>query len=242
MPKIIGATITEHREKTRQALFDALSSLLKEQSYETITMSQISRRAGVGRTAIYNHFEDKDSMLLGLMSAATEDFTRVLLEALQIVDDPIQRIRIYIRAQLELRQQYHLADGMNFRQLTSNSPSDLRQHARIIHHSVHHLLNEAYKTGRITQEPSVLLINMIHASLAGQSIPANHQQRNEVMADIEAFILRGLGASDEDIAWVDPRVDYLDFTFGNQNEIPPHELEDEVSEANFLRCPVSFAH
>ena len=78
MPKIIGESLASHRELTRTRLFDALGSLMAEQAFESITMSQIAERAGVGRTAVYNHFADKEVLLLAYMRQVTEEFTRVL--------------------------------------------------------------------------------------------------------------------------------------------------------------------
>ena len=42
MPKIIGESLASHRELTRTRLFDALGSLMAEQPFESITMSQIA--------------------------------------------------------------------------------------------------------------------------------------------------------------------------------------------------------
>lgn len=241
MPKIIGATIGEHREKTRQALFDALSSLLREQSFESITMAQISRRAGVGRTAVYNHFEDKESLLLSLMSSTTEQFTTILTEALQVVDDPLQKLRIYVRAQLELKQHYHLAEGVNLRRLTAAQPSEkLREHAHIVEHILHHLLAGAQRAGQTSVAPSPTIIALIHTCLAGQAMPKRRADREKIMLDVEAFILRGLGACEEAVASVDPRVSELRFVFGDDEEIEAEaEGDDEESFATYLRCPVN---
>ena len=52
MPKIIGDSLADHRELTRNRLFDALASLLAEQPFDSISMSQIASRAKVGRTAV----------------------------------------------------------------------------------------------------------------------------------------------------------------------------------------------
>ncbi|MBN9374306.1 MAG: TetR family transcriptional regulator, partial [Cellulomonas sp.] len=58
MPKIIGGSLREHREQTRRRLFDALSALMADHGFDTITLADIATTAGVGRTAVYNHFED----------------------------------------------------------------------------------------------------------------------------------------------------------------------------------------
>ncbi|MDO5719650.1 MAG: TetR/AcrR family transcriptional regulator [Actinomycetaceae bacterium] len=243
MPKIIGATLGEHREKTRQALFDALSSLLREQSFESITMAQIARRAGVGRTAVYNHFEDKDSLLLALMSATTEQFTAILTEALQVIDDPLQQIRIYTRAQLELKHHYHLTEGVNLRRLTASQPTEkLREHAHIVEHILHHLLAAAQRKDQISVAPSPGIINLIHTCLAGQVMPKRRTDREKVILEVETFILRGLGANEEAVANVDPRVAELRFVFGDESEtnLDSETLPDgDDNYATYLRCPIN---
>lgn len=241
MPKIIGATIGEHREMTRQALFSALTSLLKEYPFDQITMSQISRRANVGRTAIYNHFDDKESMLLELMSSATQNFTRVLLEALQVTDDPLQKLRIYIRAQLELKKQFHLAVSMNIKSF-SQPPARLREHAKVIHQTMLNLINDAHTAGQISQAPTRQTISLVHGCLAGQSLPDSGEAREQVKIDTEAFILRALGASEETIAWIDPVVSDLEFVFDETRSDSISEGEASSALENQTtapRCPVT---
>lgn len=76
MPKIIGDSLADHRELTRNRLFDALASLLAEQPFDSISMSQIASRAKVGRTAVYNHFPDKEVLLLEFMRRVTVQFSQ----------------------------------------------------------------------------------------------------------------------------------------------------------------------
>ena len=52
MPKIMGGSLAEHRERTRTALFDALSRLMAARSFDKITLSDVAAHAGVGRTAV----------------------------------------------------------------------------------------------------------------------------------------------------------------------------------------------
>ena len=80
MPKIIGDSLADHRELTRNRLFDALASLLAEQPFDSISMSQIASRAKVGRTAVYNHFPDKEVLLLEFMRRVTVQFSQKLQE------------------------------------------------------------------------------------------------------------------------------------------------------------------
>lgn len=55
-------------ERTQQALTAALLELIVEQGYERTTVADILRRADVGRTAFYTHFDNKQDLLLNRFS------------------------------------------------------------------------------------------------------------------------------------------------------------------------------
>lgn len=59
MPKIMGNSLSEHRQRTRAALFEALSTLMSERAFDKITLSDVAAQAGVGRTAVYNRSEER---------------------------------------------------------------------------------------------------------------------------------------------------------------------------------------
>lgn len=78
MPKIIGATIAEHREVTRTRLFDALAHLMATRGFDAITLADIATEAGVGRTAVYNHFADKEALLIEFIEHETTQYLGLL--------------------------------------------------------------------------------------------------------------------------------------------------------------------
>ena len=51
-------------KRTQQSLRDALIELMLEKAYEKITIQEIIDRANVGRATFYNHYQDKDDLLL----------------------------------------------------------------------------------------------------------------------------------------------------------------------------------
>lgn len=51
-------------QKTLRLLHEALFSLIREKSYETIVVKEILDRANVGRSTFYTHFQSKDELLV----------------------------------------------------------------------------------------------------------------------------------------------------------------------------------
>lgn len=51
-------------QRTRQLLQNALSELILEKGYESVTVQDVIDRANVGRSTFYAHFEDKEQLLL----------------------------------------------------------------------------------------------------------------------------------------------------------------------------------
>ena len=203
MPKIIGESLASHRELTRTRLFEALGSLMGEQSFESITMSQIAERAGVGRTAVYNHFADKEVLLLAYMREVTSEFARVLTQRLEAEPDPLMRLRIYIRSHLQMIGRYHVKAGMGLRrQMSGQGASHLHDHAGLVGEVLIGILDEAMECGLIAEQNTLGAVHLIHATLQGQRLPKDLEHRELALALVETFILRGLGASEENVRQV----------------------------------------
>ena len=203
MPKIIGESLASHRELTRARLFEALGSLMGEQSFESITMSQIAERAGVGRTAVYNHFADKEVLLLAYMREVTGEFARVLTQRLEAEPDPLMRVRIYIRSHLQMIGRYHVKAGMGLRRhMSGQGASHLHDHAGVVGEVLIGILDEAMERGLIAQQNTLGAVHLIHATLQGQRLPQDPEHRESALMLVETFILRGLGASEENVRHV----------------------------------------
>lgn len=59
-----GPRRSQRVERTQQALLESLLDLIVEKGYERTTVEDVLRRADVGRTAFYAHFENKQDLLL----------------------------------------------------------------------------------------------------------------------------------------------------------------------------------
>jgi AcrR family transcriptional regulator len=53
--------------RTKTALLEALTSLVKEKGFSAVTIEDITSRANLGRTTFYLHYQDKEDLLLDSM-------------------------------------------------------------------------------------------------------------------------------------------------------------------------------
>jgi AcrR family transcriptional regulator len=63
------------KEKTRTAIYQALSVLLQKKKYANITIQEIIDQANVGRTTFYSHFTDKDALLSSCIESIFESLS-----------------------------------------------------------------------------------------------------------------------------------------------------------------------
>lgn len=75
-----SARVDRRIARTRQALRDALQSLIQEKGYDAVTVEEITQRANVGRATFYLHYRDKEEILLEQLSELARDRVRLLAE------------------------------------------------------------------------------------------------------------------------------------------------------------------
>ena len=63
--------------RTRQALREALVSLIIERGWDAVEIRDVCKRAGIGRSTFYTHFADREELLL----AGYDDLRRMLRRA-----------------------------------------------------------------------------------------------------------------------------------------------------------------
>ena len=64
MPRIAAPTNAAQREQTQRKILDAFGDLLFTHGLPGLTMTDVARTAGVGRTAVYNYFADLEQLLV----------------------------------------------------------------------------------------------------------------------------------------------------------------------------------
>ena len=199
MPKIIGESLASHREITRSRLFEALGSLMAEQSFESITMSQIAERAGVGRTAVYNYFADMGELLVAYALDETERFLNELRVGLEGIENPIDQLAVYIRLQINDLARRHLPPGPAMRSMLSpESYAKLGKHVHELQMVLAHILSAAIAENYIPKNDIRELAMLVHGSLSSsagraEDAPDEETRERQILNTIR-FIQMGLGA------------------------------------------------
>ncbi|MCV2392940.1 TetR/AcrR family transcriptional regulator [Actinotalea sp. M2MS4P-6] len=192
MPKIIGGSLTEHRERTRIKLFAALATLMLERGFDAISLADIAAKAGVGRTAVYNHFPDKEALLLAYMTYETEEYVANLEDALHGIDDPVEQMRTYVRRQAQLKRVYRLSPGPDLRSVVSPATQrQLRSHAELVATVLRRILEGGMADGSFAEQPLNTTVSLVNACL---STRATADGDPDAVAATEEFVLRALGA------------------------------------------------
>jgi AcrR family transcriptional regulator len=195
MPKIIGGSLHEHREQTRQRLYAALSQLMAERGFDAISLADIAATAGIGRTAVYNHFADKESLLLGFISHETAQYLATLEAALADVEDPVEQLRTYVRQQTQLKRVFHLAPGPDLRTVLSRATQQrLREHVVGVEGILRRILVSGIEAGVLPPQDIDTTVPLVHACLSGRGVPDDGPAREQAMAATETFVLRAVGA------------------------------------------------
>lgn len=67
MPRIRAANIEQHKELIRAEVLRAAEKLFGEYGYEDVALGDIAAAVGVGRTTLYEYFDDKEDVLATLV-------------------------------------------------------------------------------------------------------------------------------------------------------------------------------
>lgn len=192
MPKIIGGSLEEHRERTREKIFSALTELLETKDFDSVTFSAIASAAGVGRTAMYNHFPDKDTLLVEYALHETAGYISQLTAGIGGAASPREGVLQYIRTQLELSVTFHMPQASSGSALSPENAARMREHVMMIEDVLRAILREGVVSGDFTADLDIdATVRIINGLVVGPTA------RRYSPPALEAFVLRGLGAEPE---------------------------------------------
>ena len=187
MPRISGESLQQHREQLQHRVYEAFAELMAERSYDAISMAAIAERAGVGRTAIYHHFPDKEAVVVAFASHETEEYLHLLRAVLNEAADPAARLRLYVRYHLDDADRFHMGLGRQlYGVIGPESREAIRQHVVAVEDVLRGILDAGVADGTFTVEDVEGVMSLIHACLSPRHLPPQ---------TVETFVLRAVGAA-----------------------------------------------
>ena len=186
MPRISAATNAAQRENTKRAILESFGKLLYSRGLPGLTMTDVAKNAGIGRTAVYNYFADMGELLVAYALDETERFIKELDEGLEGVDNPIDQLAVYIRLQIE-----DLARR-------PESYAKLGKHVRELQMVLANILSAAIAEHYIPENDIRELAMLVHGSLSSsagrtEDAPDEDTRERQIQSTIR-FIQMGLGA------------------------------------------------
>ena len=196
MPKVIGGSLESHREQARDRIFDALARLMYERGYDAISLADVAEASGLARTAMYNYFPDKETLLVEFASRETDRYVAQLRDALREVDDPVAQLRAYVRHQLTYFSENHLPPGPALRHLL---PQDAFQkvldHVQALEDALRTVLETGHEGRYFEFDELDATASMINACIGrGSSLHPDEDDIERTIELTESFVLRALGA------------------------------------------------
>ena len=81
MTKRVSASRLESKELTRRALVRAALKLLSQNSFDSLSLREVTREAGITPTAFYRHFDDMEELGLVLVEESFQSLGEMLKDA-----------------------------------------------------------------------------------------------------------------------------------------------------------------
>jgi len=111
VPKVLGGSLEAHRREVRSRVFEVVRAQLYQRGFDAITLAGVAAEAGLGRTAMYNHFPDKESLLVAFVEDEAARYVEQLRAAMDAEPDPVAQLATFVRLQLRVLAAHHLPPG-----------------------------------------------------------------------------------------------------------------------------------
>lgn len=201
MPRITAASNAAQRAETQRRILTGFGELLFTHGLPGLTMTDVARHAGVGRTAVYNYYADMEQLLIAYALDETERFLGDLRASLAELDNPVDRLALYVRAQVEDLSRRHLPPGPAMAAVLSpGSFAKLADHVSELNLLLEDILRDGVAAGYLPDTGITQLARLIHGTLSSSAARGNATDPGfeEQLKQTVRFIQLGAGARFDD--------------------------------------------
>jgi AcrR family transcriptional regulator len=193
MPSIWGTSLEEHRALVLERLLDAFADLVAERGIEGTTLAAVAERAGLARSAIYNHVRDKHDLVL----AHTERGLRKAADQLEASHDPDltadRRLDHFVRTAFHSWIAEPGASADLVPQLDEAQRARLFAHLAPMTRMLRSIIDDGLAEGTFRAGPPERLTGFVSATLEGYRRSLGGDVDPDALADdVLALLLHGL--------------------------------------------------
>jgi AcrR family transcriptional regulator len=195
MPKISEPTLEAHRAATVDRLLDAFGELVMSKGYAAVSLADVAAHAGLARTAIYNYFPDRESLLFSWTEREVARTIAILEQEVARASSCAEKLRSFVRAQLVDFANRHLPPGKEVIQfLQPETYGRFMQHIEPVERILRDILSEGASTGEFADLDPGATIPMMMACIGAERGPIASGARSveEATDRVTDFLLRAL--------------------------------------------------
>lgn len=205
MPRVVHArTVAQHRRQVLDRVYRSFEALVCERGYDAVSLADVAKAAAMARTAIYHYFPDKESLLLAYTAREVDEHFSDLRSELHRIDDPLDRLDAYVRAQLTFASTHRLPPGPGLRPVLSEEGfRTLSTDAEILEVTLAAILDEAAAEelipAEVADDPHT--VPLVLGCIAATRVRDQHGEAldgealDAAITSTQAFVGRAVGAS-----------------------------------------------
>lgn len=198
MPKISASNLHEHRISVTDRLLDAYGELVRSKGYEGVSLADVAAQAGIARTAIYNYFADRESLLFAWTDREVERTLGELASQVAAAPTGPEKIRVFVRLELESFTASHLPPGQEvIHFLGPDTYKRFMNHIEPVEKMLREILETGVEAGEFADVDPEAMIPMVLACVGAERAPltTGEHDLDEATERVTSFLLRALGAS-----------------------------------------------
>lgn len=193
------ADLVAARTQEAQRLIDAGRVVMTRLGLDRrATVAEIVRESGLSNQAFYRHFAGKDDLVATIVDANARRLAVYLERAMAAVDDPAEKVRIWVRVVLQQAIDPRIA--VPTRAVTSNrnvlvgqADSDARRAESLVWEM---LVEPVAATGCSDPRRRAYLIGKVTFAVMLEALWTEETPSEDDLRFVEGFCLAGLAASD----------------------------------------------
>jgi AcrR family transcriptional regulator len=186
----------EHNQKK---LLNAAMAVFSRKGFHKATIDEICRRANLGKGTVYQYFDNKKELFLGIVDSFAADLGKAVESEVREITDDVDRLRTAITAYV----QFHAAHRSFYRLLVHEESSfakEIHQRFRTEYFSHLRILEDILREGMKNAKMKKMNVRSATFALVGicNSVifrwllsERNYSLRNEMPVILEIF-LRGI--------------------------------------------------